>query len=57
MTTSPRTLMRVSTCLNPTRGLYEQLLALLEGITPQVEAHPADYSADVSLTGAPGSWV
>ncbi|MEU9998079.1 hypothetical protein [Streptomyces sp. NPDC050848] len=57
MTTSPRTLMRIYFHLpEPDAGLYEQLLALLEGITPQVEAHPVDCSADVSLTGALRYW-
>ncbi|MFE2094918.1 hypothetical protein [Streptomyces sp. NPDC059460] len=57
MTTSPRTLLRIYFHLTePDADLYEQLLALLEGITPQVEAHPADYSADVSLTGALRYW-
>ncbi|MFE5484123.1 hypothetical protein [Streptomyces sp. NPDC056527] len=57
MTTSPRTILRIHFHLpDADHGLYEQLLALLEGITPQVEAHPADYSADVSLTGALRYW-
>ncbi|MFD9047913.1 DNA polymerase Y family protein [Streptomyces zaomyceticus] len=57
MTTSPRTLMRIHFHL-PERdhALYEQLLALLADITPQVQAHPADFSADVDLTSALRYW-
>ncbi|WP_411088074.1 hypothetical protein [Streptomyces sp. 061-3] len=52
MTTSPRTVMRIFFHLHePDDEMYEQLLALLEGITPRVQAHPADCSADVDLTG------
>ncbi|MER8237016.1 hypothetical protein [Streptomyces sp. NPDC094049] len=57
MTTSPRTLMRVHFHLpGPDPVLYEQLLDVLTGITPQVEAHPADFSADADLTGALRYW-
>ncbi|MER5556152.1 helix-hairpin-helix domain-containing protein [Streptomyces sp. NPDC002793] len=55
MTTSPRTVMRIYFHLQDAE-LYEQLLAVLEGITPRVQAHPADSSADVDLTGALRYW-
>ncbi|MGW6202211.1 DNA polymerase Y family protein [Streptomyces sp. NPDC055089] len=32
--------------------LYEQLLGLVEDITPVYQPHPADYSVDVDVTGA-----
>ncbi|WP_406327310.1 helix-hairpin-helix domain-containing protein [Streptomyces sp. NBC_01617] len=57
MTTSPRTVMRIYFHLHkPDEEMYEKLLALLEGITPRVQAHPADWSADVDLTGALRYW-
>ncbi|MGW3737241.1 DNA polymerase Y family protein [Streptomyces sp. NPDC005148] len=57
MTSSPRTVMRIYFHLQePDEGLYEQLLAPLEGITPRVQPHPADWSADVDLTGALRYW-
>ncbi|MGW6564981.1 DNA polymerase Y family protein [Streptomyces sp. NPDC054975] len=57
MTTSPRTIMRIYFHLpEPDEELYEQLLAVLEGITPRVQAHPVDRSADVDLTGALRYW-
>ncbi|MFE6713896.1 hypothetical protein [Streptomyces sp. NPDC057695] len=57
MTTSPRTLMRIHFHLpEPDPAVYEQLLALLADITPQVQAHPADFSADADLTGALRYW-
>ncbi|WP_406434602.1 hypothetical protein [Streptomyces sp. NBC_01589] len=57
MSTSPRTVMRIYFHLHkPDEELYEQLLALLEGITPRVQPHPADWSADVDLTGALRYW-
>ncbi|MBD0711214.1 MULTISPECIES: helix-hairpin-helix domain-containing protein [unclassified Streptomyces] len=37
-------------------GLYEQLLAVLEGISPRVEAFPADWSAYLDLAGALRFW-
>ncbi|WP_406361179.1 DNA polymerase thumb domain-containing protein [Streptomyces sp. NBC_01579] len=57
MTTSPRTVMRIYFHLHkPDEELYEQLLGLLEGITPHVQPHSADWSADVDLTGALRYW-
>ncbi|MET8404063.1 helix-hairpin-helix domain-containing protein [Streptomyces sp900116325] len=57
MTSSPRTVMRIYFHLQePDEDLYEQLLALLEGITPGVQPHSADWSADVDLTGALRYW-
>ncbi|MFV5995435.1 DNA polymerase Y family protein [Streptomyces sp. NPDC056231] len=57
MTTSPRTMMRIYFHLQePDEELYEKLLALLEGITPRVQPHSADWSADVDLTGALRYW-
>lgn len=57
MTHSPRTIMRIHFHpAEPTDELYEQLLAVLEGITPRVEPHPADCSADIDLTGALRYW-
>ena len=57
MSTSPRTIMRIYFHLaEPDEELYEQLLAVLEGITPRIEAHPADFSADVDLTPALRYW-
>ncbi|WP_331762238.1 hypothetical protein OG612_44855 (plasmid) [Streptomyces sp. NBC_01527] len=57
MTISPRTVMRIFFHLpEPDEELYEQLLAVLEGITPRVQPHPADWSADVDLTGALRYW-
>ncbi|WP_326608188.1 hypothetical protein OG930_43440 [Streptomyces sp. NBC_01799] len=57
MTTSPRTVMRIYFHLHkPDEELYEKLLALLEGITPRVQAHPADWSADVDPAGALRYW-
>ncbi|MDX3433911.1 helix-hairpin-helix domain-containing protein [Streptomyces sp. ME01-18a] len=55
MTTSPRTVMRIHFHLQ-SADLYEQLLTVLEGITPRVQPHPADLSADVDLTGALRYW-
>ncbi|WP_329046784.1 DNA polymerase Y family protein [Streptomyces sp. NBC_01422] len=55
MTTSPRTVMRIHFHLQ-SADLYEQLLTVIEGITPRVQAHPADLSADVDLTGALRYW-
>ncbi|MFE1190109.1 DNA polymerase Y family protein [[Kitasatospora] papulosa] len=55
MTTSPRTVMRIYFHLQDA-NLYERVLAVLEGIAPQVEAHPADWSADADLTGALRYW-
>ncbi|MFB8026848.1 MULTISPECIES: hypothetical protein [unclassified Streptomyces] len=55
MTTSPRTVMRMYFHLQDT-DLYEQVLVVLEGITPRVQAHPADWSADADLTGALRYW-
>lgn len=55
MTTSPRTVMRIYFHLQDAE-LYERLLTVLEGITPRVQAHPADWSADVDLTGALRYW-
>ncbi|MER7810301.1 hypothetical protein [Streptomyces sp900116325] len=57
MTHSPRTIMRIHFHpAEPTDELYEQVLAVLEGITPRVEPHPADWSADIDLTGALRYW-
>ncbi|MGW1552384.1 hypothetical protein [Streptomyces sp. NPDC002346] len=57
MNTSPRTVMRIYFHLHkPDEELYEQLLALLEGITPRVQFHPAEWSADIDLTGALRYW-
>ncbi|OKJ62450.1 DNA polymerase Y family protein [Streptomyces sp. CB02261] len=57
MSTSPRTLMRIHFHLpEPDPDLYEQLLAVITDVTPQVEAHPADFSADADLTGALRYW-
>ncbi|MFJ8888555.1 hypothetical protein ACIRJR_34845, partial [Streptomyces sp. NPDC102402] len=55
MTTSPGTVMRIYFHLHDT-GLWEQVLAVLEGISPRVQAHPANFSADVDLTGALRYW-
>ncbi|MFE5108289.1 helix-hairpin-helix domain-containing protein [Streptomyces sp. NPDC056663] len=55
MTHSPRTVMRIYFHLQDDE-LYERLLAVLEGITPRVQPHPADWSADVDLTGALRYW-
>ncbi|MEW1699414.1 hypothetical protein [Streptomyces sp. NPDC091278] len=41
---------------HPTDGLYEQLLDVLTGITPQIEPLPADWSAYLDLTGALRYW-
>lgn len=58
MTHSPRTLMRIHFHVTePADGLYEQLLAVLDTITPRVEPHPADWSADLDLTGALRYWA
>ncbi|MER5615898.1 helix-hairpin-helix domain-containing protein [Streptomyces sp. NPDC002215] len=55
--TRPRTILRIHFHpANPSPELYDQLLAVLEGITPRVEAHPADWSADADLTGALRYW-
>ncbi|MFE6039878.1 hypothetical protein [Streptomyces sp. NPDC056452] len=51
MTTRPRTVMRIYFHVQNAE-LYEQILDVLEGVTPRVQAHPADWSADVDLTGA-----
>ncbi|MEU0835318.1 hypothetical protein [Streptomyces sp. NPDC005969] len=57
MTTSPRAMMRIYFHLQePDEELYEKLLALLEGITPRVQPHSADWSADVDLIGALRYW-
>ncbi|MET8211938.1 hypothetical protein ABZT51_39215 [Streptomyces sp. NPDC005373] len=34
------------------QGLFEKLLGLVEDITPIHQPHPADYSADLDITGA-----
>ncbi|MFI8515321.1 helix-hairpin-helix domain-containing protein [Streptomyces sp. NPDC085460] len=39
-----------------TAELYEQLLGVIEGISPRVEALPADWSAYVDLAGALRYW-
>ncbi|MET8438684.1 helix-hairpin-helix domain-containing protein [Streptomyces sp900116325] len=58
MTPRPRTIMRIHFHpAEPTDELYEQLLAVLEGITPRVEPHPSDWAADVDLTGALRYWA
>jgi DNA polymerase-4 len=52
MTSSPKTIMRVYFHLPDQSGeLYEQLLMLLQGITPRVQALPP-HTADLDLTGA-----
>lgn len=57
MTTSPRTFMRIYFHVTEQgEELYEQLQAVLEDITPRVEAHRADWSADIDLTGALRYW-
>ncbi|WP_331733881.1 helix-hairpin-helix domain-containing protein (plasmid) [Streptomyces sp. NBC_01220] len=58
MTTSPRTIMRIHFHVaEPAEGLYDQLLAVLDTITPRIEPHPADWSADLDLTGALRYWA
>ncbi|MDP5309377.1 hypothetical protein [Streptomyces poriferorum] len=58
MTTSPRTIMRIHFHVaEPAEGLYDQLLAVLGTITPRIEPHPADWSADLDLTGALRYWA
>ncbi|WNI34438.1 hypothetical protein [Streptomyces sp. ITFR-6] len=58
MTTSPRTIARIHFHVaDPPPGLYDQLLAVLETVTPRIEAHPADWSADLDLTGALRYWA
>ncbi|MGW6570455.1 DNA polymerase Y family protein [Streptomyces sp. NPDC054975] len=57
MTTTHRAVMRIFFHLRePDEELYEQLLAVVEGITPRVQAHTADWSADADLTGALRYW-
>ncbi|MFD3657791.1 hypothetical protein [Streptomyces sp. NPDC058620] len=57
MTTSPRTILRIYFhAAAQDDALYEQLLTVLEGVTPRVQAHPADFSATVDLTGALRYW-
>lgn len=55
MTTSSRTVMRIYFHVQ-SADLYEQLLTVLAAITPRVQPHPADLSADVDLTGALRYW-
>ncbi|MEV0449764.1 helix-hairpin-helix domain-containing protein [Streptomyces sp. NPDC050600] len=53
----PRAILRIH--FHPAQrhdDLYEQLLAVLEGITPRIEPLPADWSAYVDLTGALKFW-
>ncbi|MFJ2094656.1 DNA polymerase thumb domain-containing protein [Streptomyces sp. NPDC087901] len=58
MTHSPRAIMRIHFHVaEPAEGLYDQLLAVLNTITPRVEPHPADWSADLDLTGALRYWA
>ncbi|WP_285572923.1 helix-hairpin-helix domain-containing protein [Streptomyces sp. RTGN2] len=58
MTHSPRTIMRIHFHVaEPAEGLYDQLLTVLDTITPRIEPHPADWSADLDLTGALRYWA
>ncbi|MFB6984495.1 helix-hairpin-helix domain-containing protein [Streptomyces sp. NPDC056304] len=55
--TRARTILRIHFHpAQPSQELYDQLLTILDGITPRVEAHPADWSADADLTGALRYW-
>ncbi|MFD8802022.1 hypothetical protein [Streptomyces atroolivaceus] len=44
MTTSPRTMMRIYFRFQ-SANLYEQLLTVLEGISPRTQAHPTEFPA------------